>query len=181
MKDTSLSGLVVEPTHLVEDAIEEQPQQHLDILNSLQPISVVANNENSHEESACLSREPVVSREGKRKLKAGHSPATMIQHNVRRKKKTTAQVEYLRNLFEQLGGNWDGKVRKEAMRKTGLSRIQIYKWFFDMKLQQKPKEKKVSPEERVSYPPSIIQTYNSEELEAGAPRPIFLVEKVARK
>ena len=58
----------------------------------------------------------------------------MIKHNVRRKKKTPDQVEYLRELFFRLGGEWDGKVRKEAMRKTGLSRIQIYKWFFDMKL-----------------------------------------------
>ena len=50
------------------------------------------------------------------------------------------------------------------MRKTGLSRIQIYKWFFDMKLQQKPKQQKVKPEERVSYPPSIIQPAYVEEL-----------------
>ena len=93
----------------------------------------------------------------------------MLKHNVRRKKKTNSQVEYLKLLFHKLGGEWDGKVRKEAMQKTGLSRIQIYKWFFDMKLQQKPKEKKVSPEERVSYPPTILQHQHasSEELEAG--------------
>ena len=59
----------------------------------------------------------------------------MISHNVKRKKKTADQVEYLRSLFFKLGGEWSGKVRKEAMQKTGLSRIQIYKWFFDMKLQ----------------------------------------------
>ena len=104
----------------------------------------------------------------------------MIRHSVRRKKKTPEQVEYLRRLFKELGGEWDGSVRKEAMRKTGLSRIQIYKWFFDMKLQQQPKEKKVAEEERVSYPPTIMITASSEELEAGTPRPIFLVEKVAR-
>jgi G:T-mismatch repair DNA endonuclease (very short patch repair protein) len=59
----------------------------------------------------------------------------MIKHNVRRKKKTAEQVEYLKELYYRLDGMWDGKVRKEAMRRTGLSRIQIYKWFFDMKLQ----------------------------------------------
>ena len=47
----------------------------------------------------------------------------MISHNVKRKKKTSSQVEYLKNLFHKLGGEWNGKVRKEAMQKTGLSRI----------------------------------------------------------
>ena len=40
----------------------------------------------------------------------------------------------MRSLFKKLGGEWDGKFRKEAIQKTGLSRIQIYKWFFDMKV-----------------------------------------------
>ena len=53
---------------------------------------------------------------------------------MRRKKKSKEQVEYLRQLYQKLGGTWDGKMRKEAMQRTGLSRIQIYKWFFDMKL-----------------------------------------------
>ena len=67
------------------------------------------------------------------------------------------------------------------MAKTGLTRIQIYKWFFDMQLQQKPRQKKIAPEERVSYPSSIIQASSSEELSSGAsPRPIFRIEKVAR-
>ena len=101
---------------------------------------------------------------------------------MRRRKKTAAQVDYLKSLFHRLGGKWNGKVRREAMQKTGLSRIQIYKWFFDMQLQQKPKEKKLSPEERVEYPPSIIHPSTcTDDLESGqAPRPIFLVEKVAR-
>lgn len=99
---------------------------------------------------------------------------------MRRKKKSAEQVEYLRQLYETLGGEWDGKMRKEAMLKTGLSRIQIYKWFFDMKLQQQPRERKPALEERVSYPPEILQTCSSEQLELGQPRPIFRVEKVAR-
>lgn len=102
----------------------------------------------------------------------------MINHHVRRRKKTENQVAYLRQLFNQLGGKWDGKVRKEAMQKTGLSRIQIYKWFFDMKMHQQPKEKKVAPEERVSYPPSILES--AVPLDEELPRPIFKVEKVAR-
>ena len=43
------------------------------------------------------------------------------------------------------------------MRKTGLSRIQVYKWFFDMKLQQQPREKRVEPEVLVCYPPTVVQ------------------------
>ena len=68
------------------------------------------------------------------------------------------------------------------MAKTGLTRIQIYKWFFDMQLQQKPRQKKIALEERVSYPSSIIQANSSsEELSSGAsPRPIFWIERVAR-
>ena len=62
----------------------------------------------------------------------------------RRRKKTGQQVDYLIDLYERLGGKWDGKVRKEAMQATGLSRIQIYKWFFDRKLQEKSKKKKRS-------------------------------------
>ena len=105
----------------------------------------------------------------------------MINHDVSRRKKTPEQVAYLMELFERLGGEWDGKVRKEAMRKTGLSRIQIYKWFFDMKLQKLPKQQKVKPEERVSYPPSIFATSDDANMDAGSvPRPIFIVERVTR-
>jgi hypothetical protein len=60
----------------------------------------------------------------------------MITSHPRRKKKSEAQVNYLLGLYEKLGGKWNGKIRKEAMARTGLSRIQIYKWFFDMKLQE---------------------------------------------
>lgn len=62
------------------------------------------------------------------------------------------------------------------MQKTGLSRIQIYKWFFDMKLQQQPKQKKVATEERVCEPVAELE----QDLQTAIPRPIFLVEKVVR-
>ena len=111
------------------------------------------------------------------------SPASLITHQVKRKKKTPEQIEYLRTLFDQLGGEWDKKVRKEAMQKTGLSRIQVYKWFFDMKLQQKPKEKRVEPAVRVSYPPTVVNAVSTKDLEADnfVPPAIFKIEKVVRK
>ena len=136
------------------------------------PVSVLASNESSTLEVA-----PLVSRAGIRKYHKSLT-ASMINNTVRRRKKTDDQVKYLRTLFHQLGGSWDGKMRREAMHKTGLSRIQIYKWFFDMKLQQLPKEKLPAPEERVSYPPSIIQAPVLPE--SSPPQPIFLVERVVR-
>ena len=123
-----------------------------DLISHLKPVAVLKNNEQT---SVLESTEPSVSSEGKKKQKKS-AAAQMITHKVCRRKKSEDQVRYLRNLFYQLGGEWDGKVRKEAMLKTGLSRIQIYKWFFDMKLSQKPKEKIPAPEERVSYPPSAV-------------------------
>ena len=89
--------------------------------------------DDGQQQQTYIEPQVLVSREGKRKQKVSQT-ATMLKHNVRRKKKTNSQVEYLKLLFHKLGGEWDGKIRKEAMQKTGLSRIQIYKWFFDMKL-----------------------------------------------
>ena len=74
---------------------------------------------------------PVVSREG---LRQAGKKSSAQSGGVRRRKKTANQVEYLTTLYKRLGGKWDGKVRKEAMAATGLSRIQIYKWFFDRQL-----------------------------------------------
>ena len=100
----------------------------LDLIGHLKPVSVVAADEESlstvqpQEEEEESGHEVTVSREGKRKRRVSQA-ASMIKHHVRRRKKTEDQVAYLRTLFNQLGGKWDGKVRKEAMQKTGLSRI----------------------------------------------------------
>ena len=133
--DENLRGSITSTTSApLEDCIVEEK---VNVIPSLSPVTVSASNENSTDESneqtQSMTKQPVISREGRRKNKP-NSPASMIQHNVKRTKKTNDQVEYLRQLFDKLGGRWDGKVRKEAMQKTGLSRIQIYKWFFDMKL-----------------------------------------------
>ena len=76
---------------------------------------------------------PIISREGVRKTHKTPS----VSGGARRTKKTDEQVIYLTKLYKRLGGKWDGRMRKEAMMATGLSRIQIYKWFFDRKLQEK--------------------------------------------
>ena len=181
-----------------EDRMEECFDENLNIITNLQPVSVAneacqeeALEEHVFEQSAVLSMAPCpsVSEHEDTSTRCKHkpkpnSPAVLIKHRVKRKKKTNEQVEYLRELFFRLGGEWDGKVRKEAMRKTGLSRIQVYKWFFDMKLQQQPKEKRVEPEVRVCYPPEAVQQSkpSSELLNSGdfVPQPIFKIERVVR-
>ena len=55
-----------------------------------------------------------------------------INHTVSRKTKTDEQLKYLNKLFKELNGNWDVKVKYEAMKATGLKRKQIYKWFYEM-------------------------------------------------
>ncbi len=143
---TNLAPLAFRRMTSLEIDVEQPGQQDIaGVITHLQPISVAAQssllpdhhndkscaNVSSNEQMASHERAPATKRCRQPKES---TPANLIQHNVRRKKKTPEQVAYLQELFQRLDGEWDGKVRKEAMRKTGLSRIQIYKWFFDMKL-----------------------------------------------
>ena len=48
-----------------------------------------------------------------------------------RRKKDEDQIRYLQRLFIKTGGVCDRRYRKEAMKATGLTWLQIYKWFFD--------------------------------------------------
>lgn len=84
-------------------------------------------------EQAVPEAKPLISREG---MRQSHKTVPAYRGS-KRTKKNPEQVAYLSDLYERLGGKWDGKVRKDAMAKTGLSRIQIYKWFFDRQLQDK--------------------------------------------
>jgi len=161
-----------------ESIQQELQSSSMDLISHLKPVVVATSSVNS---STQAEAEAETSAHESTNVKPSKSVAAqMITHKVNRRKKSEEQVKYLRSLFFQLGGEWDGKVRKEAMQKTGLSRIQIYKWFFDMKLSQKPKEKVPAPEERVSYPPSAIQVQIPDSLKSGVVNPIFRVEKVVR-
>ena len=116
---------------------------------------------------------PVISREG---IRQAHktSSVTAGSKAPRRCKKSDSQVAYLNELYTRLGGKWDGKCRKEAMAKTGLSRIQIYKWFFDRQLQEKAKTQK-------SKQTGHAHSDASEDLstsENGDSQSLFTVEKV---
>ena len=118
---------------------------------------------------------PVISREG---LRRNHKTPSATQ-GVRRRKKTNGQVEYLTKLYDRLGGKWDGRVRKEAMQATGLSRIQIYKWFFDRQLQEKSKSQKTRSRSNSFEESSEIQESVSSNADNGDSQPIFMVEKFA--
>ncbi len=72
------------------------------------------------------SRLPLISREG---LRMQHTRSSIFAKD--RLRKSSLQVDYLKDLFNKTGGKLDRKQRKRAMKVTGLSWIQIYKWLFD--------------------------------------------------
>ena len=67
----------------------------------------------------------LISREGLRKARNNHRDDRL--------KKNVDQVTYLNTMFRMTGGKLDRKQRKRAMKATGLSWLQIYKWIFDKK------------------------------------------------
>lgn len=123
---------------------------------------------------------PVVSREGLRLMSKKSSSSSAQNGGVRRRKKTEAQVEYLTKLYKRLGGKWDGKVRKEAMAATGLSRIQIYKWFFDRQLQEKSKDEKTRSRSNSFEESTVLhETVEDESVDNEDSQQLFMVEKNA--
>jgi len=69
------------------------------------------------------------------------------------------------------------------MKKTGLSRIQIYKWFFDMKkLASGQRERDIAPEERISYAAEMLRSASGEMLNGDGQtmQPIFRIDKIRR-
>jgi len=56
-----------------------------------------------------------------------------------RLRKDHKQVSFLTRLYQMTGGKPDRKQRKLAIKVTGLSWIQIYKWLFDKQLKDNQK------------------------------------------
>ena len=95
--------------------------------------------EHTNEESQNMDyTQPKISREGMRKQKK--SNACLAQSSYRQRK-SDEQVKILADLYQKHNGKLNRKVRKEAMAKTGLAWIQIYKWFFDRQLKKSAIEK----------------------------------------
>lgn len=80
-----------------------------------------------------------ISREGMRKQ--NKTGACTIASSSYRQRKSDEQVKILSELYAKHNGKLSRKVRKEAMAKTGLAWIQIYKWFFDRQLKKSAIEK----------------------------------------
>lgn len=53
-----------------------------------------------------------------------------------RRRKTETQVDVLLAIFDKHDGKPTRELKDEAMRKTGLAWIQIYKWYFDHKVKK---------------------------------------------
>ena len=117
------------------------------------------------------SKLPVISREGMRKQRTRTS--ILVPDRLR---KSTKQVDYLRSLYSQTGGKLDRKQRKRAMKATGLSWIQIYKWLFDK--QMKETEKRSLTQNTIPMP--IFRVIGRDGKELGKPVQIFKIEKVVR-
>ena len=77
---------------------------------------------------------PLISRTTMRKQ---HSDSTYRDSNRLRKNKH--QVSFLNHLYRETGGYVDRKWRRRAIKATGLSWIQIYKWLFDKQLKETQK------------------------------------------
>ena len=78
------------------------------------------------DDSEGTERLPLISREGFRQHKSRRGG---YQQN--RIRKSNRQVDYLKRIYKETGGKLDRKQRKRAVKVTGLSWIQIYKWIFD--------------------------------------------------
>ena len=162
--------------------VSEQTQNYDDSIN----VDHILSNDASHHSaepfivekdvqfSSIPEIKPIISREGIRKANKSAS----VTSGTRRTKKSQEQVLFLTKLYKRLGGKWDGRVRKEAMQATGLSRIQIYKWFFDRQLQEQSKTKKSKSATESYDESSDVEDVEQTENFNNEKQPIFMVEKI---
>lgn len=103
-----------------------------------------------------------LSREGLRRYR---KTAACTIPNSYRQRKSDDQVKILATLYQKHNGKLNRKVRKEAMGKTGLAWIQIYKWFFDRQLKKSAIEKACCTQ----YPGQIFRVIGKDGQEIGKP------------
>ena len=120
--------------------------------------------EHTNEESSNSGSQTavVISREGMRRQK---KTTACINANSYRQRKSDDQVKILADLYQKHNGKLNRKVRKEAMAKTGLAWIQIYKWFFDRQLKKSAMEKACFTQ----YPGQIFRVIGKDGQEIGKP------------
>ena len=93
---------------------------------------------------------------------------------MNRIRKSEDQVRYLQRLYWKTKGKCDRKYRKEAMAATGLSWLQIYKWFFDKNLRIQQAKNECPCYTQYS---TQIFTITRHGREVGGPVPIFEIVK----
>ena len=140
-------------------------------VNSNETVEVQMYNE---DESPSLGTETSVkiSREGMRRKRK----TSALVSDSYRQRKTDDQVKILADLYRKHKGRLDLNARKEAMAKTGLAWIQIYKWFFDREHRRKPVKLPCCCE----GPSQIFRVIGKDGREIGGPTPIFKVDKVTK-
>jgi hypothetical protein len=78
-------------------------------------------------------------------------------------------------IFDKHEGKLNKAMKDEAIAKTGLAWIQIYKWFFDHKV----KKASIDSAYRLHYPFQIFKVIGPDGRDLSRPAPIFKVEKIA--
>lgn len=91
-----------------------------------------------------------------------------------RRRKTDEQVSVLVKIFDKYDGKLSKEMKNEAINKTGLAWIQIYKWFFDHKVKKSNLEKAY----RLHYPFQVFKVVGADGRDLSRPQPIFKVEKI---
>jgi len=117
------------------------------------------------------------SRKGLRKLNYVNHNKTKMSNANNRRRKTDSQVSILVRIFDKYDGKLTKDLKEEAIRKTGLAWIQIYKWFFDHKV----KKANLDRAYRLHYPFQIFKVIGPDGRDLSKPQPIFKVEKIDKE
>jgi len=120
-----------------------------------------------------------ISRAGLRKLYKPRKNATYSKFNStfnNRTRKSDAQVSTLLRIFDKCDGKVTKDIKEEAVQKTGLAWIQIYKWLFDHKV----KKDKLEHAYCLNYRLPIFKITGKDGRDLTNPRPIFETQKLDR-
>ena len=119
-----------------------------------------------------------LSRDGRRKQHGTKNISTYarFEGTYNRRRKTDDQVSVLLRIFDKYDGKVTKDLKEEAVRKTGLAWIQIYKWFFDHKV----KKANLDRAYRLHYPFQIFKVIGPDGRDLSKPAPLFKVDKLDR-
>ena len=110
-----------------------------------------------------------------------HANACYSRQKKPRGRKTKNQMKVLISYYHKYDESWDEQNFREMVERTGFSKKQLIKWFWD----RKKKETEALEAKKISYPGLIFAITNTETGRDLTPsfksmcstKPIFLVEK----